>query len=56
MTNMQWPQWVVLALMFMSVGSVLAKWGQPKIDRYDWIDLLAKALLAWLLWMGGFFG
>jgi hypothetical protein len=50
-----WPQWTYLALLMIGLGVSLARFGEPKRDRYDFVDLLAPALALWLLWMGNFF-
>ena len=51
-----WPQWTVLVLMLLGVGSKLAKYGQSRTDSYDFMDVfIAPGLMLFLLYMGGFF-
>jgi len=51
-----WPQWVMAALMLvqavLNVIGHTAK-GQP---RTAFFAPFASALIAWVLWMGGFWG
>ena len=52
-----WPQWVILALMFMGLGMSIGLHGKPRDDKYNaWATLIATALEAWLLYAGGFWG
>lgn len=51
-----WPQWVWLASMLIGVGITIARYGERKRDRYDWIDLLLTPAAGFtLLYYGGFF-
>jgi hypothetical protein len=56
MDHMHWPQWTVLVLYLLAVGGAVGRFGEPKRDYYDLIDVLGPAAGLWLLWMGGFFG
>lgn len=51
-----WPPIVMIALMSCGVFTALTRFGEPKkADRYDIVDLLlAPAVMATLLWWGGF--
>lgn len=52
-----WPQAIMLALILVGMGSSLAKYGKPKTDSYDLIDVLVgPSLILGLLFWGGFFG
>lgn len=35
-----WPQGIYLAIVVLSMGIALARYGEQKRDRYDWIDLI----------------
>lgn len=51
-----WPQYTLLAIMAASFGISLAKFGEPKNDKYDWSDLIiGPALTLTILYCGGFF-
>jgi LPXTG-motif cell wall-anchored protein len=51
-----WPQYVYLALAFLALGLNLAKHGEPKTGTVNfWVSLVGLALVATLLWFGGFF-
>lgn len=53
--NWGWPQYIMASIQLVSFGIVAARYGQPKRDKYDWVDLLlVPALFTWLLYMGGF--
>lgn len=52
---MGWPQYAYLGLFFLGLGVGLAKHGEPRDPHNVWTDLLAGALVLWLLYMGGFF-
>ena len=53
---MGWPEYIVLALIAMSVGWNLAKDGEQREGTYSfWWSVVAAALHIWLLWEGGFF-
>ena len=50
-----WPQFAVAGVFLDGMGVSLGRYGQQKRDKYDIIDVfLAPALMAWLLYMGGF--
>lgn len=52
---MAWPQFIVLGLLLVGVGSAMAKYGKPKTDSYDMTDILiAPAIMFFLLWSGNF--
>ena len=52
-----WPQDIYLVLTLMGMGVALARYGEPKVDKYDFIDLaIGPALTMSLLYWGGFFG
>ena len=50
-----WPQYTYLALILISVGVTIARYGEPKRDRYDFGDLIGAVICLWLLYEGGFF-
>jgi hypothetical protein len=53
---MEWPQITWLVLCCIGLGLALALDGQPRTGRHNFfVSLLASALVAWLLWSGGFF-
>lgn len=50
------PQIIYIVLIAIGVGSAMAKYGQPKTDKYDLTDvLISPAIVVGLLWWGGFF-
>lgn len=53
---MHWPQLVMAAMIAMSVGISLSRYGQEKKrDKYDVIDvLIAPAITIVILYYGGF--
>ena len=53
---MEWPQWVYIGLTFMGLGLELARHGQRKTGEHNFISqIIATAIIYWLLWAGGFF-
>ena len=57
MIELQWPQFVWLALALTGLGMEAAKDGELKTGRHNFVaSLLASALVAWILYCGGFFG
>jgi len=50
------PQLIYLGLLFLKWGITITRYGEPKRDRYDMIDLLAPLVGLGLLYWGGFFG
>lgn len=53
---MGWPQYTMLALLFMSTGIYAAKDGQPKTGTYSFVGaLVSDAVMIGLLYAGGFF-
>ena len=53
---MGWEQYTYLALTFMGLGIIIAKWGQPRDFPYGWVDIAATGITLGLLYSGGFFG
>lgn len=53
--NIGWPEGIYLVLFCVSLGVVIAKFGEQKSDHYDLVDLLAPFLGLGLLYWGGFF-
>lgn len=54
---MHWPQIAVLVLYVLSVGVHLARHGQPRDGKYNFIGSLVMAvILLSLMYAGGFFG
>jgi len=52
-----WPQGIYLALVAMSIGVSLARFGQSKQGTYGWTEMLVSPAIALgLLYWGGFFG
>lgn len=53
--NWHWPQYTCAALLMIGTGIHMARYGQQKTDKYDWVDLLvAPAASVALLYFGGF--
>jgi hypothetical protein len=51
------PQLILIALSLIGMGISMARFGQEKTDRYDFIDvIIAPAIVHSLLWWGGFYG
>lgn len=50
-----WPQVTYFALMCLSTGMTLAKYGEPTRSKHDWTSFLSSGLLFTLLYCGGFF-
>lgn len=51
------PQAIYLALMFISIGMSIVKFGEPKSDTYGWFEVLIGPSIGFgLLYWGGFFG
>lgn len=54
---MGWPQIVWIALTACGLGVTAAKHGRPKEGNENfWIALLGNAIVAYVLYEGGFFG
>lgn len=54
---MSWPQVVWIVLAATSVLSAIEKHGKPATGKHDaWSTTIAVSLVAWVLYMGGFFG
>jgi hypothetical protein len=53
---MGWPQYAYLALTFLGLGISIAKHGEPRSPHNFGHDVIATALILWLLIAGGFFG
>jgi hypothetical protein len=54
--NVGWPEGIYLALVLVSIGICVARFGEQKRDRYDLTDVLVgPAISLSLLWWGGFF-
>lgn len=52
-----WPQGILLAIVCLEMGICMARFGEPKRDRYDLVDLLlGPAIMLSILYWGGFFG
>lgn len=55
--NIGLPQAIFLILVFIGMGSSIAKYGQQKKDHYDLFDVLASPVIViGLTWWGGFYG
>ena len=50
-----WPQYTYIGLIIFGLGIGLAKHGQPRGPHNIVTDLIAAALVFWLLIAGGFF-
>lgn len=47
--------WLIIA--FMNLGMALAWHGEPKDGSYNfWVTLITEAIVASILYLGGFFG
>jgi hypothetical protein len=51
-----WPQWVIVGCVAWGVLTSIAKDGEPKGDYNAGFAIADGMILAWLLWMGGFWG
>lgn len=52
---LHWPQITYAGLILFGMGVSCARYGQPKKDTYDFIDILvAPAICAAILYFGGF--
>ena len=50
----QWPQWVYLTLVFLTLISHAIQHGKPR-GEYDVRNTIIDSIVAiWLLWCGGF--
>lgn len=53
---LHWPQVTLLVLMVLGLGVSLARNGQYRHEKYSFgFDVVAKAILLFLLFKGGFF-
>lgn len=50
-----WPQYTYLALLLIGLGVGLAKHGEPRKPHNVVVDLIATAIVLWILSSGGFF-
>ena len=51
-----WPQYTYIALICINFGICMARYGKPKTDSYDFIDLvIGPAFGVTLMYYGGFF-
>jgi ABC-type spermidine/putrescine transport system permease subunit II len=50
-----WPQWTFIILLIFETGFTLAKHGEPRTDYSFWETLFNSAIIAVLLYFGGFF-
>jgi hypothetical protein len=52
------PQLIYIILQLMSLGLIVAKWGQPMPQRnpYGWPNIVASVISVAFLYWGGFFG
>ena len=46
---------IYLVLSCIGLGMSIAKHGEPKGNYNFWADLIAEAIVLWLLYMAGFF-
>jgi hypothetical protein len=54
---MGWPQYVLAGMMIYGAGVSFARFGERKRDSYDLVDaLIGPIIVAWILYMGGFWG
>lgn len=54
---MQWPQYLYLGLVFLSLGLTLGKHGEPRTDKYNfWGTAVGLIIQILILKAGGFFG
>lgn len=55
MSGWGWPQMVIAGLMLIGLGRDLAKDGEPKTGAHSFgFGCIGAGLMAWLLYMGGF--
>lgn len=50
-----WSQYTYLTLLLLGAGVTIAKYGETKVSKYNWIDFVGSALILTLLYYGGFF-
>ncbi|MBO4794167.1 MAG: hypothetical protein J5556_06325 [Deltaproteobacteria bacterium] len=51
------PQIIVIVLMALDLLLVACVHGEKKEGKYNFpAELMSKAIFAWLLWLGGFWG
>jgi len=53
---MKTPQFLLLMLLFLDLGFVISKHGNPRPSYNARIDVVKVLVLILLLWWGGFFG
>jgi len=54
--NIEWPQGIYLALIFLTIGINLARDGQPRNVNYSFSAAVIAASISFsLLYWGGFF-
>ncbi len=53
---MKAPQWIYIGLLAFGLVEATIKHGQPKGEYNAYHTLVATALVALLLWWGGFWG
>lgn len=52
---MSWQQIAIIIWLAMAVGNGLVQHGKPKRGYNSvWIDIISTALMAYILWSGGF--
>lgn len=50
------PQFILLAMLFINIGSELVADGQPKTGTHSFMTTLICAIIQiWILYAGGFF-
>lgn len=50
-----WPQFTVAGLFLLSLGIGIEQSGKPKSGNHNFgVDFTSVLLMAWLLYMGGF--
>lgn len=52
---MGWPQITMIALLALGLGASIADHGKPRSAQNAWVSLISTALMAGLLYAGGFF-
>ena len=52
---MEWPQIILISIVFLNLGVRAAKHGEPRGDHNVGVAIIDVALLFSLLWWGGFF-
>ena len=51
------PQIIIIVLMALDLLLTACVHGEPREGKYNFhVEFICKAIVAWILWLGGFWG